>query len=643
MCGFVGLLKNRICDSDIHYLREMSRSIKHRGPDSSGLWSDNTNIGISHQRLSIIDLTPSGYQPMISKSGRYVLAFNGEIYNHRFIKRELNSAFMNIEWKGTSDTEILLTAIDKWGLYKSLNKITGMFAFSLWDKKEKLLYLARDRIGEKPIYYGWQKDTFLFGSDIQGIKSHPSFENKIDSNSLSLMLRFNYVPSPNSIYKNLKKLEPGSFLQVSIVKRDIQKKNYWSAAKTANNNLSNLFSGSELEAIELLDINLSETVKNQMLSDAPIGGFLSGGIDSSIICSLMQKNSIEPINTFSIGFNEKTYDEAQYAKLISDYLGTNHHELYLSPQDAMKIIPELQMAYSEPFADVSQIPTMIISDLAKDYVKVALTGDGGDELFGGYNRYLITKRIWKKISMFGKPIRSFIANFILSYGIRTIMKIEKLNFSEKYINNFSAKISKGLEVLDSDDIFDLYINITSNSRNPSKVLLGNSSKEKLYGVEKLNLQNFSDVEKMMIMDIVNYLPDDILVKLDRATMHYSIEARAPFLDHNIFEFAWSLPLNFKLNNSENKVVLRRLLSKYLPNELIHKPKRGFSVPIGIWLRGPLKNWAEHQLNQKRLNDEGFFNPKVILNLWKEHLEERFNHEKLLWSILMFQSWLEVNR
>jgi asparagine synthase (glutamine-hydrolysing) len=638
MCGFSGYLGGLNVGADS--LSIMSHTLAHRGPDDSGIWIDEaTQIGMTHQRLSILDLSIAGHQPMISDSGRYVITFNGEIYNHLELRVKLK--FNN--FKGCSDTETILICIEEWGLERALKEAVGMFALALWDKKDRLLYLARDRLGEKPLYYGWQGEgdsaSFLFGSELKALKMHPSFKSEVNRDAVALFLRHNYIPGPYSIYRGISKLLPGSILTVSLENRDPKTSFYWSVDDLLEKKENSPYRSSDANLLEDLESELRQSIKRQMVADVPLGAFLSGGIDSSLIVALMQQQSDCPVKTFTIGFSESGYNEAEYAKAVAKHLKTDHTELYVSSKKAMDVIPQLPKLYDEPFSDSSQIPTFLVSQLARESVIVSLSGDGGDELFCGYNRYLLTDQLWSKLSLLPVSIRRGLANVVTTISPEKWSKI----FGFLSNANIGDKIYKAASVLDSASVNDLYLGLISHWGNPESVVLNSKEPDTLLNMDRLKLSNLNQIEKMMILDLVTYLPDDILTKVDRAAMGVSLETRVPFLDHKVVEFTWSMPMNFKIRNGESKWALRQILYKYVPKELIERPKMGFGVPIDIWLRGPLRDWAEGLLDESRLRQEGFFEPATIRQKWEEHLSGRRNWQYQLWDILMFQAWLDENK
>ena len=650
MCGITGFYSKTSSNFN-NIILKMNSAIAHRGPDSSNIWQDkNSGIVFGHQRLSILDLSTAGNQPMVSSSGRYIITYNGEIYNHLEIRKELNKINLNIKWKSNTDTETLLEALELWGFEKTLKKIVGMFAFGLWDKKNRSLILVRDRIGEKPLYFGWQgkgdNKVFLFGSELKALKVHPEFSREINRDAIALQLRHNYIPDPYSIYKDIYKLLPGHYLELT---EDNLKKNflptpkiYWSLTKSAIYGNNNQLTQSDESIQSDLEKRLKLSVKQRMISDVPLGAFLSGGIDSSTIVALMQSQSNHPIKTFTIGFNEDDYNEAQHAKKIAKHLGTDHTELYFSSKTAMEVIPKLSTIYDEPFSDNSQIPSFLLSQLAKKDVKVALSGDGGDELFCGYNRYMSTNNWSKKFNSVPISLRKILAYAVKLISQKNWNKLFKLLPGLNQHINYGHKIHKGAKALEANTLSDLYYILISHWQNPTEVVT--NSKEPPTFLSEFNpeLLNFNNHQKMMMLDLITFLPNSILVKVDRASMASSLEARVPFLDHELIEYSWKIPHSLKFRNGKGKWILRQILSNYVPKNLTERPKKGFGIPIGIWLRGPLRDWAENLLNEKRLTQEGYFNPKQIRDKWQEHLLNKHNWQYDLWNVLMFQAWIDSN-
>jgi asparagine synthase (glutamine-hydrolysing) len=652
MCGLTGFLGGDKTNfkKNSQQLKCMTDEIMHRGPDDEGFWIDEDyKVAIGHRRLSILDLSSAGHQPMHSTSGQYIIAFNGEIYNHLELRVRLNDESNSvIEWNGHSDTETLLLCFEVWGVDVTLQAIKGMFVIALYDTKHNSLYLIRDRMGEKPLYYGWSGNTFLFGSELKSLKAFQGFSAEIDRNALALFLKYDYVPSPFSIYKGISKLSQGSYIKISMV-NDVWSQEcvsspnyYWSMNEVAKSGKGvNKFHGSDQDAIQKLDDLLYKSVKQQMISDVPLGAFLSGGIDSSVVVALMQKHSDRKVKTFTIGFNEKNYNEAEYAKKVALHLGTDHTELYITPVQALDVISRLSKIYDEPFADSSQIPTFLVSEMAKQHVTVSLSGDGGDELFGGYNRYFMANRIWKKIEKIPFTIRKLISRGITFLSPKAwdflINSTYKFLPSSLRMSHPADKIYKLSRILTLKNIDEVYESLVSHWDNSFEVVIG--SKKEANELDK-DVDFLNPEDGMMFLDSITYLPDDILVKVDRTAMSVSLETRAPFLDKDVVEFAWQLPFNMKIRDSQGKWVLRKVLDKYVPKELIDRPKMGFGVPIDSWLRDPLRDWAEDLLSEKRLKDDGYFHVESIREKWNEHLSGHRNWQYHLWSVLMFQMWLD---
>ena len=639
MCGIAGYIGQ--IPSSYNCLERMVREIRHRGPDDRGIWkNDEVGIGLAHARLSILDLSSAGHQPMHSASKNFVIVFNGEIYNHKNLRSELES-YSHINWSGHSDTETLLAAIERWGLEKTLKKTKGMFAIALWDKRSEKLSLACDRIGEKPIYYGWVKGHFVFASELKAIKKFPDFKNPIDRNSLALFLRFNSIPAPHSIYQDIYKVEAGQIIQIQAESKQIQKHNYWSVEEVYKKGSLSPFSGSPEEAVNQLNKLLISAISSQMQSDVPLGAFLSGGIDSSTVVALMQSQSNHKVNTFTIGFNDKEFNEAKHAEMVAQHIGTNHFDMYVSDNDALNVIPDLPNIYDEPFGDSSQIPTYLVSKFAKQKVTVALSGDAGDELFGGYNRYVFAEQMFSKVIKTPKLVRQLMSTTIFS--IREERWDNLLNgLLSKRFANTGNKLYKAANALSAKSIRDLHFKLVSQIENPSEWLIGSDEYKTALNDDVERFTELNSIEQMMAYDLITYLPADILTKVDRAAMAVSLETRVPFLDTDVIKFSASLPLNLKIRDGATKWVLREVLYKYVPKDLIERPKMGFGVPLAQWLRGPLKDWAESLLDEKRLHQEGFFDVEFVRNKWSEHLSGKRNWHHQLWNVLMFQAWLEKN-
>jgi asparagine synthase (glutamine-hydrolysing) len=649
MCGLTGFWQtcNFSADTAQTVVESMADRIAHRGPDDSGVWVDESvGIALAHRRLSILDLSPEGYQPMASPSGRYVVVFNGEIYNHLEIRKKLAvDSQQSIEWRGHSDTETLLAAFTEWGVEKTLKTCVGMFAIALWDREEKVLTLARDRMGEKPLYYGFQNETLLFGSELKALKAHPAFIGEIDRDVLCLYLRHCCIPAPYSIYKGMQKLLPGSFIQFPLAQtsgelRSVTPVVYWSLAEVAATGIAQPFRGSDTDAVTALDGQLKQAIGLQMIADVPLGAFLSGGIDSSTVVALMQAQSSRPVKTFSIGFDEAGYNEAVHAKAVAQHLGTDHTEYYVSSEEAMQVIPQLGKMYDEPFADSSQIPTFLVSQMARKDVTVSLSGDGGDELFCGYNRYALTD-IWDKVSKVPFGARRATGRLIKSVKPSVWEAVfQQMGRVKRLPPNMAEKLGKfATRLQDVDSTSELYYSLVSEVANPEQVVIGAKEPESWLTKEGINASFDNAKLHMMYMDAMTYLPDDILVKVDRAAMFNSLETRVPLLDHRVVELAWSLPMSMKMRDGQSKWLLRQVLYQYVPKELIERPKMGFGIPVGEWMRGPLKAWVEELLDESRLRQEGFFNVQLIRLRWQEHLSGKRNWQYFLWSVLMFQAWL----
>jgi asparagine synthase (glutamine-hydrolysing) len=647
MCGIVGYLRlgEAIAPVSDNLINEMSDTIIHRGPDGGGVWQDvKRGIALGHRRLAILDTTDAGHQPMMSQSQRFTVVFNGEIYNFIDLKNEINQKSQKlgkrIIWRGHSDTEVLLNAIECFGLLDTVKKCRGMFALAVWDSLKQSITLVRDRFGEKPLYYSWGNGYFIFGSELKSFLHHPAFNKEIDRASVALQLQYGYIPAPYTIFKNARKLLPGSMLKVdkSASVNESKSEEYWSFKKMAELRNRDLEKISEEEAISGLNRILIDVVQEQMVADVPVGVFLSGGTDSSMIASLMQSKSVRPIKTFTIGFGEKEFNEAQSAKEIADYLGTDHTEMYISHQDAMEVIPTLPTIYDEPFSDPSQIPTAIVSKLTRKSVTVALSGDGGDEMFCGYNRYTLLNRRVRQIKAIPQPLKKLFAisaDFIPCSAFDFVLR-------GIGVENGASKMNKIKDIMSLMTKESVYKHLVTHWKNPHEVVKNFHPHSTLLSQSHLwnqiNVDSFEHT--MMVIDTLTYLVDDILVKVDRAAMAASLETRVPFLDPRIAFFAWGLPLDFKLRDGKGKWILKKVLARYLPERLVDKPKRGFAVPIGEWLRTGLRDWAEMQLSESRLRSEGVFDTVIVSKMWREHLSRKADHQFHLWDVLMFQSWLD---
>ncbi len=646
MCGIAGFIGDFQNEQELQArARVMAGRLHHRGPDDTGAWVDpQLGLGLAHARLSILDLSPEGHQPMASSCGRYLMVFNGEVYNHIELRRELEREGVR-HWRGHSDTEVMLAAIASWGLPAALKRFVGMFAFALWDRETRRLSLARDRMGEKPLYYGRQGRLFLFGSELKALRAHPGFGAGVDRNALGQMLRFAYVPSPHSIYEGIRKLPAGCYLTLDpAADSDPAPVAYWSVREAAERGQADPFRGSEAEALDELERLLGEAVGLQMIADVPLGAFLSGGIDSSTIVALMQAQSARPVKTFSIGFWEQSFNEAEHAKAVAVHLGTEHTELYVTPQQALDVIPRLPELYDEPFADSSQVPTFLVSQLAREHVTVSLSGDAGDELFGGYNRYFWAVQIWRKLGRLPAPLRRLMAGAITSVSpaawdrlFGTLQPILPGRLNQPNPGDKLHKLAGNLTIQAMQQVYPGLVTFWDDI--PALVPGGRQGHSLVDRPEDWpGLESFQ--HQMMCLDALTYLPDDILVKVDRAAMGVSLETRVPLLDHRVVEFAWRLPLDMKIRGEERKYLLRQLLYRHVPRELIDRPKMGFGIPLGEWLRGPLRDWGESLIEPSRLRNEGWLDPDPVHALWNEHLSGQRNWSYHLWNVLVFQAWLE---
>jgi asparagine synthase (glutamine-hydrolysing) len=653
MCGFAGIIdfsRGTGGQSLRATVARMANTLRHRGPDHAGIWIDTAaGVALGHRRLSILDLSPEGHQPMVSASGRYVIVFNGEIYNCPQLRRELDQATPpSLFFRGHSDTEVMLAAFEHWGVQPAIRRMNGMFAFALWDRYERVLYLGRDRLGEKPLYYGWIGETFLFGSELKALRCHPDFSPAINRHALALYMRHNCIPAPHSIYEGVRKLLPATMLVVSAdTPGRAASIIYWSLKEVIERGVADPFMGSEQEAVGELETLLRDAVKIRMLADVPLGAFLSGGVDSSTVVALMQAQSERPVKTFTIGSCEPDYDEAASARAVARHLGTEHTELYVTAAEAMAVIPRLAEIYDEPFADSSQVVTFLVAEVARHHVTVGLSGDGGDEVFGGYNRHVWNDRIWNSVKWAPRSARMAVARTI--QGIppakwETLFKsLRPLLPRSLMQRRFGYKLHKLAGLLPASNPQAMYLALASHWTDPESVVLAATEPETLLTRPDAWPHLSSWAQQMMFLDAATYLPDDILTKVDRATMAVSLEARVPLLDHRVAEFAWRLPSSLKIRNGQGKWILRQLLQRYVPPQLIDRPKSGFGIPLDIWLRGPLRDWAESLLDEDRLRNEGFFNPQPVRECWKHHLAGNCDLQYHLWDVLMFQDWYSSQR
>lgn len=644
MCGVAGFLSRDRFPRDAEQVaRAMACAVSHRGPDDAGVWIDNdAGIAMGHRRLAIVDLSAEGHQPMISASGRYVMVYNGEVYNFRELASELRGR--GARFRGHSDTEVMLAAFEAWGLDAALQRFAGMFAFALWDRTTRRLSLVRDRIGEKPLYFGRAGNAMVFGSELKSLRAHPGFAAAIDRGAVALFMRYNYIPAPFSIYDGIRKVVPGTIVEFDAATTEPRERVYWSARQAAEDGVANPIVGSELEIVDEFERAMRRTIREEMVADVPLGAFLSGGIDSSGVVAIMQAESPRPVKTFTIGFREAEYDEASHARAVARHLGTEHTEFVVTPEEAMAVVPTLSSLYDEPFGDSSQIPTCLVARLARRHVTVSLSGDGGDELLGGYNRYFLGERIWKTVGslpiaarrLMGHGLRAVpvaLWNQLFGSAMALVPRARRLSVPGDKMHKLGA-------ILGVDAPEAMYRDLVSHWREPSSVTIGGVEHVTLLSDHKRWARIPDFTQRMMYLDLVTYLPDDIMVKVDRASMGVSLETRAPFLDHRLTELAWRVPQSLKVRESEGKWLLRQILHRYVPRALVERPKMGFGVPIDHWLRGPLKEWALELIEPARVRREGFLVVDAVQEKWNEHQSGQRNWQHLLWGILMFQAWLE---
>ena len=649
MCGIAGFLDLGRSSPSIEaeeVVSRMAETLAHRGPDEHGTWSEaEAGIAFGHRRLSIVDLSSSGSQPMHSRDGRWVLNFNGEIYNHPALRSRLLES--GVRLRGSSDTEVLLEWIAHRGVHQALDASNGMFAAAVWDRKERELWLVRDRVGEKPLYWGWFGQTLLFGSELKALRAHPSFRGSVDRSALVAYFRTGCVPSPYSIYTGVAKLPPGHLLRIQTGhSADTSRPQpYWSARDVAEEGLSSLHRGSTSEAIEGLDSALRDSVAIRMMADVPVGAFLSGGIDSSLVTALMQAQSSQPVRTFTIGFSDQGFDEAPFARRVADSLGTSHTELYVEPRQAIELIPRLPTIYDEPFADSSQIPTYLISALAREQVTVALSGDGGDELFAGYDRLLFHRRAGRYLDALPVGLRRGLAKRVSAVPSSTWLEIgQRLSRptrggSRRWLTG--DRMDKLARVLEESGHESTYLSLASLWHDPAQVVQGGREAPTLLNRPSGWLGSHDPLNTFLWLDLVTYLPDDLLVKVDRAAMAVSLETRLPLLDPDVISLAWQLPVSMKVNDRQSKWILKEVLARYVPRELFDRPKKGFSVPVGAWLQGPLREWGEEVLDPSRLRQQGYLDERVVADLWNRHQQGVTDASHRLWTVLMFQAWLDL--
>ena len=640
MCGVVGVLdpghRRGHGDSE-HLLKSMAGTMAHRGPDGWGVWTDpDRGIGLGHRRLAIMDLSAAGHQPMASGSDRYVISYNGEIYNHRELAAELKAR--GVRFCGHSDTEVLIEAVDQWGVRAALERVDGMFAFALWDRLERQLVLGRDRLGEKPLFYGrLASGDIVFGSTIDALRRHPEFDCEIDRNALALYFRHKYVPTPWSIYEGIAKLPAGHTVTIAADGTIADPEAYWSYFDVVARGVT--FGGDDREAVDHLDALLRQSVRRRMIADVPVGAFLSGGIDSSTVVAIAEEESDVAVRTFTIGSTHADYDESEAAREVAKYLGTDHTELVVTGTDALAVVDRLGLIYDEPFGDSSQIPTLLVSELARSQVTVALSGDAGDELFGGYNRYVSLPGLWKRFEPFPRPLRRFGALALGRVTPEQWERVARLLRSDRRPLQAELKVTKALQVAGACSPHDAFMRMVTHWPEPERLVVGSQEPPTLHTDAERFPHTAGIAEHMMAVDAVTYLPDDILAKVDRATMAVSLEARIPLLDRDIVEFAAGLPLSMKIRPDSSKWVLRQVLYRYVPSPLVDRPKSGFGLPIGDWLRGPLRPWAEDLIASAEVRH--YLDGRIIQDTWTAHQSRRRNHAYKLWDVLMFAAWAQA--
>ena len=642
MCGISGIyyVRNKVKEIGIQEaIDSMTDALEYRGPDSRGVWIDSEmGIGLGHRRLAIRDLSSAGHQPMVSSCGRFVIVYNGEVYSHEEIARELKN--LGTSFRGTSDTEVILEACGKWGVEYTVKRLIGMFAFALYDRESGEIYLVRDRLGIKPLYYGFIDGMLIFGSELKALRCTKGWAPKLNRNALSAFMRHNYIPAPHSIYEDIYKLEAGHILKINA-KGELTNTKYWDLEGIIQKTLAMAPNQSEVEILRDLDNLLKDVVKRRMVADVPLGALLSGGIDSSLVTALMAEQSEQKINTFSIGFAEKEFNEAPYAAEIAKHLGTNHSELYVESKHALELVEQIPYWYDEPFADSSQIPTMLVCELTKKHVTVVLSGDGGDELFAGYTRYGVGLDLWNKGNLAPAFFKKMCANLLLSQTTKNLDTFAKVLPKGLYRPQMGSKLHKFANAIVHSDPDRMYLRMLSHWDEPDQIVLGGKEPKGVLwdSTLKQKIPNFLD--RMQYLDTMTYLPDDILTKVDRASMRVALEARVPLLDHRLVEFSWGMPQGMKLRRGVSKWALRQSLYKRVPQGLIDRPKMGFGVPLEQWLRGPLRDWAENLISEKRLIADGIFNVSLIRDRWAAHLRGE-NWSYPLWNVLMAQSWLDAN-
>jgi asparagine synthase (glutamine-hydrolysing) len=640
MCGIAGLLSTTAAGSNAppeHWAQAMADALAHRGPDDHGVWSDaEVGVALSHRRLSIVDLSATGHQPMISADGRFIVTYNGEVYNHAELRPELEAR--GVRFRGHSDTEVMLEAFAAFGIETTVKRLIGMFTIGVWDRRNRTLSLVRDRLGIKPLYWAKFGGLFLFGSELKALRAHPGWTPRIDRRAVASFLRHNYVPAPHTIYEGVHKLEPGTILTLPWNGEPVTTR-YWDARAVARAGLASRFEGSDAELKDQLETLLTDAVQRRMIADVPLGAFLSGGIDSSTVVALMQKAHTEKVRTFTIGFDIAGFDEAPQAAAVARHLGTNHTELTVTAREAMDVIPRLPEWYDEPFADSSQIPTYLVSAMTRQHVTVALSGDGGDELFAGYNRYQLARKTWRGLSLLPRPARAAMARSITAVSPQCWSRLFSALPAGVRPTQAGDKLHKLASILNLPDDNAIYRRLVSHWE-PDDVMSDAAEPKGVLWEAGLTAEMPDFLDRMQYLDLVTYLPDDVLTKVDRASMAVALEARVPLIDHRVVEFAWRLPQRAKIRGGTSKWLLRQILYDYVPRQLVERPKMGFGIPLGEWLRGPLRDWAENLLAEKRLDEAGLLDTPTVRRYWQEHLSGHRNWQYLLWDVLMLEAWRE---
>jgi asparagine synthase (glutamine-hydrolysing) len=639
MCGIAGVLTSAAVARDQleRSAVAMADTLAHRGPDDHGVWSDpEAGIALTHRRLSIVDLSPSGHQPMTSADGRFVITFNGEIFNFQDLRRELEAS--GVKFRGHSDTEVMLEGFSAYGIAPTIKRLIGMFTIGIWDRREHVLTLVRDRLGIKPVYWAKFGNLFLFGSELKALRAHPGWTARIDRSAVAAFMRHNYIPAPHTIYQGVQKLEPGTILTLPWG-GEPHTERFWDARALAKAGLADPFRASDKELTDRLEDLLRDAVRRRMVADVPVGAFLSGGIDSSTVVALMKAANAGPVRTYTIGFELPGFDEAQYSAAVAQHLGTEHTELTVTAKAALDVVPKLPTMYDEPFADSSQIPTYLVSAMTRQHVTVALSGDGGDELFAGYNRYQLATRLWRSLALLPRPLRSAMSGAITSVSADRWSKL--LAFLPAHVRpgQIGDKLHKFASVLPVDDESALYRRLVTHWE-PMQVVSDGPEHKGILWDPQIKSEFPGLLERMQFLDLVTYLPDDILTKVDRASMAVALEARVPLLDHRVVEFSWRLPRAAKIRGGVSKWLLRQVLDRHVPKAMIERPKMGFGVPLGEWLRGPLRDWAENLLGEQRLREAGLVDALMVRKVWTAHLSGQRNHEYMLWNVLMLESWRE---